>query len=244
MKKLSIIPLILFIVSGSNAQIKDQILVGILGGLTYSNILKNSNIPGNTYFIPGFNSGACVKFKLKSNISIETNISYYQNGFKFNDEQTLIMPDFKFTKSYEGYEYKTKEDYLNNTWLVGYSIGNRIECSANLGLYWAIFLNSKYTFKYYIFVDIEEWAEFGDPDLPKGYREASSEGQNNEQYKSFDFGLAGRIEVAIYLNKKLQLVCLPGYYQGFIANDQTDVYHNKKVFNSSFNIGLGLKYKL
>jgi len=244
LKKLSIILFILFIVSNSNAQIKDQIFLGILGGLIYSNILENFDIPNNYYFIPGFNSGVSVELELKSNISIETNISYYQNGFKFNDEQTLSVPDYKFIKSYLGYENKTKKNYLNNTWLVGYSIGNRIECSAYLGIYWAILLNSNYKLKNYIFVDSEEWTEFGDPNFPKGYQETTLEGQNDELFKNFDFGLAGIVEFSIYLHKKLQLVCFLGYYQGLIDNDQTDLNNEVKILNSSFNIGLGLKYKL
>jgi len=121
----------LFISIIINAQIDNQISIGlgVNGGLTYSNILQKNDLHGNYDFEPGFNSGLSVELELKSNISIETNICYYQNGYNFNIRDTLRIPDFKLLKSYIGFENRIRQDYLNNSWLVGYSIGNKIEFS-------------------------------------------------------------------------------------------------------------------
>jgi len=243
LKRLSIIQFLLFILIGSNAQIKDNILIGIIGGLTYSNTMVDFDFPSSHDFIKGFNSGASIELELNSNITIETNISYYQNGFKISDEDTIRAPDFKFSKSYIGFEEKIRQNYLNNSWLVGYSIGNKIEFSVYTGLYWAILLNSNYKIKSYIFVDSLEWTEFGSTSLQKGYHESNFQEQV-KGYTSFDYGFIGRIELGINLNQRLQMTCFSGYYQGFGENSKTGSDDEVRIFNSSFNVGLGLKYNL
>lgn len=201
------------------------------------------NFPSSHDFIQGFNSGLSIDLELKSKIIIETNISYYQNGFRIGDKDTLRAPDFKFSKSYIGFDEKFRQNYLNNSWLVGYTFGNKIKFSVYTGLYWAVFLNSNCKIKSYIFVDSLEWTEFGNPSLQKGYHESTFQEQV-EGYTSFDYGLIGRIELGINLGQRFQLTCFSGYYQGFSDNFKTGSSDEARINNSSFNIGLGLKYKL
>ena len=246
LKQLFIIKFFLFIPLVINAQLHDKISIGINGGLTYSNIIQKNGSAWDYDFKPGFNSGVSVELKLKSNILIVTNICYYQNGYNLKDRDIIRIPDFEFSKSYFGFEEEIRLNYLNNSWLVGYSIGNKVEVSFYAGFYWAIFLNSNYKLKSYIFVDYEEWIELGDTAFPVGYQEFTDKGKNNEGFSSFDFGLTGGIKLAINLNQKFQLFCFPRYNQGVI-----DIYKpiltneiEIKKYNCSFNISLGINMKL
>jgi hypothetical protein len=246
LKHLFIIKFFLYIPLVINAQIHDKISISINGGLTYSNILQKDDPPWDYDYQLGFNSGVSIELELKSNISIMTNICYYQNGYNLNDQDKLHIPDSELSKSYLGYEEKVRLNYFNNSWVAGYSFGKKIEVSIYGGLYWAIFLNGSYKFKNYIFIDYEEWIELGDTALPKGYKETINKGTFNEGYSSFDFGVTGGIKLAINLNQKFQLFCFPRYNQGIIdiyKPISTNLIENQN-FNCSFNINLGINMKL
>jgi len=246
LKQLSIIKFFLLIPLVINAQIHDDISIGINGGLTYSNILQKTDAPWDLDFQLGFISGVNIILELGSKVSFMTNICYYQNGYNLNDQDILHIPDFELSKSYLGYEDKVRLNYLNNSWFAGYSFGNKIEVSIYGGLYWAIFINGSYKFKNYIFIQDEEWIELGDTALPKGYHETIDKGIFDEGYSRFDFGVTGGIKLAVNLNEKFQLFCFPRYNQGIIDIYKpvlTNVTEIKK-YNCSYNISLGINMKL
>ena len=244
MKQFSLIPGLLFISITINSQINNQISIGINGGLTYSNIIQTNGSSWDYDFIPGFKSGVNFELELKSNINIVTEICYYQNGYNLKDKARIGRPDLELSKSYVGFDDKSRQNYLNNSWMCGYSVGNKIEISFYAGFYWAIFLNSNYKLKTYIFVDYEEWVEIGDTALPVGYQETIDKGKHNEGYSSFDFGLTGGIKLAVNLNQKFQLFCFPRYNQGIVDIYKPIITNEIKKYNCSFNISLGINMKL
>jgi len=236
---LTLSPIILF------SQTNCQLLFGLDGGLTYSNIIEKNDFPGNYDFKTGYSAGLNLELIFRSRISLETNIAFYQNGFNNNYRSTLVTNNYYATKSYLGFDYNVTQNYLNNSWLIGYHIGNKFDFSIYAGLYWSLFLKSKRKGKDYIYTDPNEWIEIADPAIPLGYKETLvSETISDEIYTNIDFGLVGKIMVGYNINEKFKIICFMKYYKGLTDIDKKVYLKDVENYNNSVNFGLGFKMKL
>jgi len=222
-----------------------QLLVGLDGGLTYSNIKEKNDFPGNYGFKTGSSAGLNLELIFSSRISLETHIDFYQNGYNNNDRQVLTLSNYIATKSYLGYDNYVTQNYLSNSWLIGYHIGHRIDFSIYTGLYWSLFLKSNLKAKNYIYTDPVEWAQIGDPAIPQGYKETEvSATLSKELYTNIDLGLVGKIEAGYSINEKFKIICFMNYYKGLTDISKKVIFKDVENYNISVNLGLGLKMKL
>ena len=227
------------------SQTKNTFYIGINSGVTNSKISGKNEASGYYNYKTGLGIGLAIEYMLNSKLSIETDVDFYQRGYNFSLRDTLIVYSYSASNSYIGYNENITLNYLNNTYTVGYYIGNKINLSINAGIYWAILLSSKRKATTYSFIDPVEWNEIGDPVLPVGYTETSESGKlNSYVYSNFDFGLIGKIDAGYDLNNKYQINCFLRYNKGFIDISKEYRYIDTKNYNISYCFGLGVKMNI
>ena len=227
------------------SQVNSIFIVDVNGGATYSKIVKEEDeIPGNYNYIFGINAGLGLELKLKSKLSIETNLDFYQNGVNHTYRVAIKSYNYIATKSYFGFTRKITQNYLNNSWTIGYHIGQKIDVKMDVGIYWAVYLGSRKNVKEYRYVDSLDWVEIGDQSLLLEYEETQYSGTIHTGFRPMlDFGLVGKINLGYNFYNKYQTYCFFEYFKG-LKDINRDAINVTKNYNSSFCIGLGLKMKL
>jgi hypothetical protein len=228
----------------SFSQSIEQFSVGVNGGLTYSNISERNDWPGYYDFIIGYSTALNLEIKFKSKISIETNFGFYQNGYNYNVRDTFRYQFTNTPKSYIGIDQTITQNYLNNSWLLGYNVGNKVIFSIQAGIYWSIYLQSNNYFKSYYYIDSTDLAELV-PAFSEGYHEEITTGKVDKKlYSNLDFGIAGGIKIGYNLNQKIELVLTSKYYRGLVNVSNFDLIEGISHFNKSFNFNFGINMKL
>lgn len=221
--------------------------LGINGGITYSNVKSSGDFSfGNFDYLAGYTAGLSLETMIKSRFSLVTTIDYLQNGYNQNLRSNIdIPPDFSSVKSYMYNEYQITQQYLTNSWMAGYKIGNKLSVSVYAGAYWGVFIGASAKNYDCIYIDPEEAIEIADPSLSPGYHESTtSKKLPNSLFSSLDFGISSMIRMGYNWNEKYQATLSIGNKTGLTDVSTASMFHEIDHFNRSFDISLGLKMKL
>ena len=242
MKRLGLITLFFALSLTIYCQTINELYVGFNGGFTYSNISTKNNIASNYDFKGGFLSGLNFGFKLKSKLSIETNINFYQNGYNENEKVIMISPDYSAKNSYLGFKNLYTQDYINNSWLIGYSFGNKIEIIVQAGAYWAYLIQSRYEKTNLIDVDPIDANKLL---MSPGYTESIQKGTLAKSANTqFDLGLSAGFGLGYNLNEKFKVLFNARYNRGIIDYSKQVFFSPITSYNNSFNFTFGLRMKI
>lgn len=224
---------------------QDQaISYGLISGLTNSSIKQVVSLPGTFSYKPGFSTTISLKLKTISNLTFETDLGYYQNGYKHSDRLMIFAPNYTAKNSYSGFEFLETQNYMNNSWMVGYDFGERFTFNFNIGLYWAVYMNTTIKSTAYYFIDPSECSSI-DLGLESGYHESTDKDTNrSEGISNFDFGLSGGIICGYNINEKYQLRLINRYCHGLVNMNKSDLIFDLENYNISFFTGFGIEIKI
>jgi len=179
-----------------------------------------------------------------THISIRTDLAYYQNGYNHNARELIITPDYTALNSYVGFENIIKHSYLNNSWLLGYNLGDKFMISFNAGFYWAVYLKSNEKTTTFIDIDPTETDYIGSGSESGYVGTTNTENERSDAISKCDFGLVGGISLGYNFNSRYQLNLTSRYYRGLVDIDKIEGYWDKESANISFYAGLGIEVKL
>ncbi len=233
-------------------QEKPILSIGLIGGFNKSKVVAKNDIPGNYDFITGYDICAFLTVDLPVRISFESQLRYSQRGYNHNIKvpfRVFLIDNpyqlYETEKSHFGFENRVEQYYVTNSWLIGYSIGRRIELKFQTGFYWGLFLNSNTKSKDFYYGDPEELIIMGDPEFKEGYHETIREYENDPSLNNnYDFGLVGQITVGYSLNNTFQVVILPSYYFGLLDITNRATIQEAEHFNRSISLCIGMKIRL
>ena len=242
MKRLGLITLFFALSFNIYSQTNSKLYFGFNGGFTYSNISTKNNIASHYDFKMGFLTGFNFGIQLKSKLSIETNINFYQNGYNENEKVLMIATDYTAINSYFGFKNLYTHDYINNSWLIGYSIGNKIEFTVQAGAFWAYLIQSRYERTNFIDIDPVDADKLF---LPSGHNESIIKGTLGKSSNTkFDLGLSGGIGLGYSLNEKFKVLVNARFNRGIIDYSKQVFFSPITSFSNSFNFTIGLRMKI
>jgi len=222
----------------------NELSFGLTGGLTNSNMRQVKSLPGTYSFKPGLSTIMFLNLKTVSNFTFETDIGYYQNGYKHSDKSLIIAPDYTAKNSFVGFEFLETQNYINNSWIAGYDFGERFTFNINLGFYWAVYMNTTIKSTVYYEIDPTESSSI-DLGLESGYHEETDKETNrNEGISNFDFGLSGGIICGYNINEKYHLRLITRYNHGLVDINKSEAISDLENYNISFFTGIGIEIKI
>jgi len=198
--------------------------IGLQGGLTFSNI-SDDDFVENSKFRKGITSGLNYEFQFSRNLLIGADLLYVQSGYLsdliFMDEIGNVIREKAVVKDYY--------DYLSLPIKLGYEIGNKIKGFVRIGINTSILLKAQMIIPTFD----DNFQETGEYKLDV-----------TNDVRKLDLGgiieLGGRYE----LNEKFELISLIGYRHSFTTSTSSTYFESQVMKHYSFNISIGLKYKL
>ena len=241
MKKLEFLILFFTLSTLGYSQTLDSVYIGLNGGYTHSNISSANDFGIKCDYKGGCLAGLYLGLKFKTRFSLETDINFYQNGYTANHKELYFSATFAAKNSYFGYKNQYTQNYLKNAWLLGYSIGDKIEFAIQAGAYWAYLINSKCDGTTFTIVDPLESANLK---LPAGYHEIVEKGTvNKSEFTPFDIGFVGGVGLGYKLNNTFKFVFNARYNRGVIDSNK-QIFFSNTIYTNSFSFSFGLKMKL
>ena len=240
---------LLFIIVTGSAQDHKKLSLGLEGGVCFSRIKENSEINESIKFKPGFNVFAFLEYSFNERIFIKTQFGFMQLGHLHEAEGNITMPDTSgilktFENSTAVYSMVMKMNYLVNSWLLGYSFGERVYLKPQFGIYWGLHLNSSSKEISYIYVDPSDHSEIGDPILSIGYNESIFErNYDADKFPMFDYGLRASVTIGYSLNNESEVFILTDYYYG-LNNIHKNSIPGLTRYRRALSLNIGFKIKV
>jgi len=201
-----------------------QSLIGIKGGLSFTNV-SSSDFLENNNTRTGFSGGLSYEYFLKDNHSISVDFVINQRGFT-ND---IIFLDSQGNPTGQKSTVEFNYDYLSLPIKTGIYLGQKVSAFGNIGVVPSILVKAETIVLSY---------EAGGIEYP---------GENydvKERVNKFDF--AGLIEIGANYKatNKLWLFSSLTYQYSFTTITNDDYFDDSKVKHYGLTLSFGLKYKL
>ncbi len=216
--------IIITILTTVSISVSGQSLIGIKGGLNFTNV-SSSNFIENNDSRTGFSGGLSYEYFLKENHSISFDLVINQRGFTHE----LIFTDSQGNPTGQKSVSEFNYDYLSLPIKTGIYLGQKISAFGNIGVVPSILVNAK-----------TKMAPFESDGLyfPGGTNDVT------EQVSKFDF--AGLIEIGANYKPtdKFWVFSSITYQYSFTTITNSDYFADSKVRHNGLTLSFGVKYRL
>lgn len=215
--------LIILFISFSSVAFGQKHLVGIQGGLNFTNFTSKNGFE-NTGMRTGFIGGFSYDRKLSNRYRIGLDALYAQQGvtdkFMLTNDYGVLIGEI---------ETKMNYDYLCMPIKIGYEIGNKAKVIPKIGIVPAISIN----------------AESTSPTFDGNGKVIGHETVSHNDYIS-KFDLGGVIEIGIEeeLSKNIILCSNLNYKHSFTTFSNSNYFKGSNMRHYGFSIALGIKFRL
>ena len=217
MKKAVLISILVIITTLTYSQ---KQLVGINGGIIFSNIKMNSDFFTERTFKTDWTSNINYERFFTERISIETGLQYERKGFV--DYYTYIDNNGNKLKKEQLFQ---RYEYISIPISIKYSIGNKLKTYGQIGLIPSYFLTGKI-----------EYPDIARPAIPKI--------PLKDKVNRFDLGAFVGIGFSYNIFKKIELNINGIFNHSFISMTSEKYFEEYKIYNYLYSVNLGLKYYL
>jgi len=217
MKKTVLISILVIITTLTYSQ---KQLVGINGGIVFSNISTDMDWANNRIFKTDWSSNINYERFVSKNISIEVGVNYTKKGyidyFVWTDEYGNELGKDKYTNSYE---------YLSIPIEAKYTIGNKLKGMIIIGI------SPAYLIKATTII----------PD----YIEIYDHKKDITKYPNrFDLNTFTGIGISYRILKRFEININGTFNHSLISMTNKDFFKNYKIYNYFYSVNIGLKYYL
>ena len=216
--------IILTILTTISLSASAQSLIGIKGGVSFTNIAGSDFAESNDSRI-GFSGGLSYEYFLKDNHSISFDLVINQRGFR-ND---LIFRDSQGNPTGQKATFEFNYDYLSIPIKTGIYFGQKIRAFGNIGVVPSILVNAK---------TMIPAIEADGTAFPAETIDIT------ERVNKFDF--AGLIEIGVNYKAtgKFWLFGSLTYQYSFTSITNADYFEDSKIRHTGLTLSFGIKYKL
>jgi hypothetical protein len=218
---------------------------GVSGGITSSEIKYDNYLDGDYNYSLGFGAELSCTYYLNLHVLFTTNLGILQRGVSYFHESPVTVIDGELENSYFGLESKSKYNYLNNDWLIGYQIGNKTSLSICCGFFYSYYFNTKRYDRSYAYFHPDEIDRISDPSVPVGYSEF--ENHTIERYETisdWDFGVIGCVYLGYAVNNAILLHVTGKYYYGIQDIGEFKLTEEVNMYNRSIVAFIGIKFRI
>ena len=195
-------------------------LIGINGGIVFSNIKINSDFFTERTFKTDWTSNINYEIFFTERISIETALQYERKGFvDYYSYLDNKGNEIKKEQLYQRYEY------ISIPISMKYSIGNKLKTCGQIGLVPSFFLN-------------------GEIEYPNIARPAIPEIPLKDKVNRFDLGIFFGLGFSYKILKKIELNINGIFNHSFISLTSERYFEEYEIYNYLYNVNVGLKYFL
>jgi hypothetical protein len=236
------------VLASISAQDKTSFSIGAVGGFCFSSVRVNTDDKQYFKYKPGYNASGLFEISLENNIIIQTQFGLIQLGHLYKVHENLVTMDTTpnltvFEKSSIGHEMIVERSYLLNTWLVGYSFGQRFIIKPQIGFYWGVHMKSSSQTKFFINVDPDDHIQIGDPSLPIGYHDTIYyRDYDSKEIPKYDAGLHANLSLEYSLNNVYRIFISTGYYIGLVSvldeNNERPMWVTRAI---TLNVGFSVR---
>lgn len=215
--------IIFLFISISSAALGQKHLLGIQGGLNFTNFTSKESF-GNTEMRTGFIGGFTYDFKLANKYRIGVDVLYAQQGvsdnFIFTDDNGVFLGEEETGMNY---------DYLSIPIKFGYELGNKIRLIPKIGIVPAIAIKAGITV----------------PTFDGNGMVTGKETIDHKDYVSkFDFGGIVELGLETDLSKNIIFCSNINYKHSLTTFSNSDYFDGQDMRHYGFSITVGIKYRL
>ena len=218
--------------------------LGGFTGLSLANASIKNGIPGDYQNLYAFNANAYLEYSFQNRVSIQTQLGFLQTGYQISDQTNLrVNVDgnlMEFDNSYSGYDFQYLYHNIVNSWLIGYTFGEKYTIKPQIGLFGGLNLGTKTESVNYLYLDPVDHETIGDESLPIGYVESLEEGEIYKgTFSPYQFGLVSSLVLGYRIDEQYQFSIGSSFYLDLIDSAASSDLAGFEQYFRTFTINLG-----
>jgi len=217
MNKIIIITILIFLTFLTFGQ---KQLIGISGGLIYSNVNINPELFKEKTIKQEWTVNVNYERFLSEKISIETGLQYERKGFVDN----FIVTD-EFGTEIMNEELPFLYEYASIPISLKYTVGNRLKSFGQIGVIPSYFIK-------------------GEIEYPEIMKPAIPDPPLNEKVNRFDLGIFVGMGISYQIIERVEVNVNGLFNHSFVSMTNEQFYKDYEMYNYFYNINFGLKYYL